>query len=63
MAVGPFYIITHSKVQVFLQCKKRFWFQFVSGLRWPEEAMNAPGIVGTGVHAGLRGQLAIRIAQ
>ena len=54
MADGAFYTITHSKVQVFLHCKKRFWFQFLSGHQWPPEAMNPPGIVGTGVHEAMR---------
>ena len=53
MPPAPF-PISHSKVQAFRQCRKKYWFGYVSGLPRPHEPMNIPGLIGNAVHRGMR---------
>ncbi|MFN0145555.1 MAG: PD-(D/E)XK nuclease family protein [Dehalococcoidia bacterium] len=50
----PLYTITHSRVQAFFQCRKKYWFEYLSDLPKPEDPMNAPGIIGKGVHHAMK---------
>lgn len=45
--------IFHSKVVAFDQCRKKYWFRYVSGLPRPEDVPTPAGIVGTAVHRAL----------
>ena len=49
-----YFRLSHSKLQAFDRCRKLYWFRYVSGEPWPEEAPNPAGCVGTGVHRGLK---------
>ena len=48
------YTITHSRVQAFFRCRKQYWFEYLSDLPKPPDPMNAPGIIGKGVHHAMK---------
>lgn len=51
---GPLFRLSHSKIQAFGQCRKLYWFQYVSGQRRPPAAPSAAGCIGTGVHRAMK---------
>lgn len=51
---GDLFRLSHSKIEAFRECRKRYWFGYVSGLRWPEQADTPAGILGTGVHRAMQ---------
>lgn len=46
--------VSWSKVEAFRQCRKKYWFRYLSGQPSPADAMNVPGIIGNAVHRGMR---------
>jgi CRISPR/Cas system-associated exonuclease Cas4 (RecB family) len=50
----PLFRISHSKVRCFQQCRKKYWFRYLSGEDWPQQTPNVPGVVGTGVHRAMK---------
>lgn len=46
--------LTQTKIQAFFQCRKQYWFRYVSGQEWPEKLRFPGNVVGTGVHEALR---------
>jgi hypothetical protein len=53
VAAGAF-VIFYSKVSAFRQCRKRYWFRYLSGEPPPPDLMNVPGLIGNAVHRGMR---------
>jgi putative RecB family exonuclease len=53
VAAGAF-VIFYSKVTAFRQCRKRYWFRYLSGEPPPPDVMNVPGLIGNAVHRGMR---------
>jgi RecB family exonuclease len=51
---GPLFAISYSKAAAYRQCRKRYWFRYLSGLPRPPERPNVPGLIGSAVHQGLR---------
>jgi hypothetical protein len=48
------FIISHARVSAFRECPRKYWYAYVSEEEWPEDLMSPPGIVGIGVHRGMR---------
>ncbi|MGE3073039.1 MAG: PD-(D/E)XK nuclease family protein [Dehalococcoidia bacterium] len=46
--------LTHSKIQSFKQCRKKYWFSYVSGEEWPPSRETAPSLIGNGVHRAMQ---------
>lgn len=51
---GELFRITHTKAQSFDQCRKQYWFRYVSRLPAPPKRESPPGMMGTGVHQALK---------
>lgn len=46
--------MSYSKIACFQQCRKQYWFKYVSGLPWPEQRDSPASLIGTGVHRAMR---------
>jgi RecB family exonuclease len=46
--------LSYTKLTAYRQCRKKYWFRYISGEPWPPEPINAAGLVGTAVHRGMR---------
>lgn len=51
---NPLFRLTHSKIQSFRQCRKKYWFSYVSGIEWPPSRESAPSLIGNGVHRAMQ---------
>lgn len=51
---GQMFRLSHSKAQAFAECRKLYWFRYVSGEPWPAAPPNPAGCVGTGVHRAMK---------
>lgn len=51
---GPMFRLSHSKAQAYAQCRKLYWFRYVSGEPWPPAVPNPAGCIGTGIHRAMR---------
>lgn len=46
--------LTHTKIQAFQKCWKKYWFAYVSGLEWPPNRDSAASLMGNGVHRAMQ---------
>ncbi len=46
--------IFHSKIATFEQCRKKYWFRYVSGYPKPADVISGAGVVGSGVHRAMK---------
>ncbi len=46
--------VSFSKLASFDRCRKQYWFNYLSKLPRPDDEMNGPGLVGTGIHAAMK---------
>lgn len=51
---GGLFRISHTRVRAFDQCRKKYWFEYVSAEPRPERVPSVDGIVGMGVHRALK---------
>lgn len=51
---NPLFRLTHTKIQAFQRCWKKYWFSYVSGLEWPPNRDSAASLVGNGVHRAMQ---------
>lgn len=54
MDASGLFPIFYKKVAAFTQCRKQYWFRYLSGLPRPPAVQTPAGIVGTGVHRALK---------
>ena len=46
--------MSYSKVACFQQCRKQYWFKYVSGEQWPVQRDSPASLIGTGVHRAMK---------
>lgn len=46
--------LSYSKIQAFYQCRKKYWFRYLSRKPRPPDVLSTPGIVGTAVHRAMK---------
>ncbi|MBI5949293.1 MAG: PD-(D/E)XK nuclease family protein [Chloroflexi bacterium] len=46
--------IFHTKIATFEQCRKKYWFRYLSGYPKPPDIVAGPGVIGTGVHRAMK---------
>lgn len=46
--------MSYSKIACFQQCRKQYWFKYVSGEQWPEQRDSPASLIGTGVHRAMK---------
>ncbi len=51
---GELFQVTHTKVLAFDQCRKKYWFSYVSGLPRPATPVSVAGVLGNGIHRALK---------
>lgn len=51
---GQLFRITFTKLRTFDQCRKKYWFRYVSGLPYPEDVPTPALVVGKAVHRALK---------
>jgi len=54
MAENHFFRLSYSKIACYQQCRKQYWFKYVSGEHWPEQVNSPASLIGTGVHRAMR---------
>lgn len=51
---GQLFRITFTKLRTFDQCRKRYWFRYLSGRPYPEDVQTPALVVGKAVHRALK---------
>ena len=46
--------MTHTKISTFEQCRKHYWFSYLSKLQWPPEADSVATMTGKAVHRSMQ---------
>lgn len=46
--------VSHTKIRSFSDCRKQYWFRYVSGIEKPPKVESTPGIIGNGVHRAMK---------
>ncbi len=46
--------MTHTKISTFEQCRKHYWFSYLSGLPWPPETDSVATMTGKAVHRAMQ---------
>lgn len=46
--------MSYSKIACFQQCRKQYWFKYVSREQWPEQRDSPASLIGTGVHRAMK---------
>ena len=54
MAENGFFRLSYSKIACYQQCRKQYWFKYVSGEEWPPQVDSPASLIGTGVHRAMR---------
>ena len=54
MADNDFFRLSYSKIACYQQCRKQYWFKYVSGEIWPAQVDSPASLIGTGVHRAMR---------
>ena len=46
--------MSYSKIACFQQCRKQYWFKYVSREQWPGQRDSPASLIGTGVHRAMK---------